>query len=340
MFNIEIKDILTSVGQVDLVTLSSKDMVVVLTTYGAAIYQIKVLGQTVSVAPSDLDDFLRSPFYYGKSVGRTAGRLVLPSYHIDDVSYPIKSYRGERVSLHGGINGFSFQHFLIKEIKKSENEASVSFFYHSKDREADYPGDLDVVITYTLSKDLKLNVTFEATSNQDTLCNLTNHTYFNLAKKESPIHEHQVQIQASHYLNIDDDNVILSKEEVTHTPFDFRKKKHLGTALKAMEKTSFLGFDHTWLFDSKQSWIDIDEPTSKVKLRVTTSYPAVVIYTHNHLSPSKLRRMEHGDIHSSFTLECQYEPGGIHHPYLNQAILRKHQKYHEFITFHFIKKQE
>ena len=328
----------TKYGEIDIITLKSEDMEVILSSYGAAIYQIKVLGHLVTVAPQNFDDYFQSPFFYGKTIGRTSGRLILPSFKINHAYYPIKPFRGEKIKLHGGPTGFSFRHFKSFNLQSSDKYASVSFQYTSLHMEEEFPGEMDVIVTYRLTDEMDLWITYDAKSDHDTLCNLTNHTYFNLSTASNHIYNHDLLIHANAYLEIDEENIVLSKKETYQTPFDFHLKANLGERLFEMKQTPFNGFDHTWLLDDVINKIEVDEPSSPVRLAVETSYPAVVIYTHNHPSPTRLEQFKHDGTHSSFTLECQFEPGGINYSYLNSSILRKGEKYHHFIKYKFIEK--
>ncbi|PKK98017.1 MAG: hypothetical protein CVV57_09365 [Tenericutes bacterium HGW-Tenericutes-2] len=338
MLNYDKKTVPTSLGNIELITLRSPDMEVKLTSYGAAIFEINVLDQCVTVQPKDLEDFLKSPFFYGKTIGRTSGRLVLPSYKINDKTYPISSFGGKNVKLHGGKNGFAFQHFQVDSIKVDTNQVSVVFSYLSQDMEEEYPGNLELKVIYTLDLNLGLLIEFVSKSDQDTLCNLTNHAYFNLVTEKETILDHHIVIHADHYLDINEEMIVKSKEKVYDKPFDFNQVSHLGESIKQMLDTPFRGFDHTWIFNRKNNQIEIDEPFSLVKLVVDTSYPSVVIYTHNFPVQHKLNPIKGHGIHSSFTLECQYEPGGIHHDYLHSGILLRNECYEHYILYRFIKK--
>ncbi|TNF07566.1 MAG: hypothetical protein EP317_04480 [Bacillota bacterium] len=338
MIKVEKKKVDTNLGEIDLITMKSDDMEVILTSYGASIYSLRVFGHIVTVAPQQFDLFFRSPFFYGKTVGRTAGRLVLPSYQIDHSFYPIKPFRGDLVKLHGGPTGFSYRHFKTLLYTSGEDEGSVSFIYTSMHMEEEFPGELRVIITYKLTKNMGLKVLFEARSDHDTLCNLTNHTYFNLSTARTNILDHLLTIHADHYLEIDEKNIIQAKKEVKGTLFDFNQQTHLGDRIKKMKETPFNGYDHTWIFKDEKVKIEVDEESSPVKLFVETDYPAVVMYTHNHPAPSKLEQFKHDGTHSSFTLECQFEPGGVHYDYLNSAILRKNELYKHYILYQFVEK--
>lgn len=336
--NLDRKKVDTNLGEIDIVTLKSDDMEVILTSYGAAIYQIYVFGHLVTVAPMQFDDFFRSPFYYGKTVGRTSGRISLPSYQIDHQYYPISAHGGKNVKLHGGPKGFSYRHFKFLSKKIDENEISVSFVYTSKHMEEEYPGELRLVVTYTLNNKMGLKISYEAKSDKDTLCNLTNHTYFNLSQMSNDILNHDIKINAFKYIEINEDLTFKEIKACKNTPFDFNLSKNLGDQIKLMRQTSFNGYDHTWIFNDEKIKIEVDEPSSPVKLLVQTSYPSLVMYTHNHPSPTKLEQFKHDGTYSSFTLECQYEPDGIHHEGLHPAILRKNELYQEYILYQFVEK--
>ena len=325
----------STVGQFDLVILQHQEMTVKLTSYGAAIYEIRAFNQLVTVAPMDMDEFLTSSHYYGKTIGRTSGRLVVPSYQIDNQSYLVKPFDAPKTQLHGGKTGFAFRNFDILETKVLDRSASVTFKYVSRDQEEDFPGTLTLLVTYVLKDDNTLAIYHEATTTKDTLCNITNHVYFNLERNKSNMMNHQLMISSSAYLDIDREFMIKEKHTTSHTPFDFRKMHRLGDGIHNMQQTSFRGFDHTWIFDQSDLKVELFDPSSKISLKLYTDYPAVVIYTHNFPSPNRLESFNHDGRYAGLTLECQYEPGGIHHQFLNSAILRQNERYQHQIVFVF-----
>lgn len=329
---------LTSVGSIEWITLKSNDLTVELSSYGAGIFQIYLDGHELLVGPRNLDDYLTSTSYYGKTIGRVSGRLVVPSYEIDGTKYLVKPVGSKKTNLHGGKAGFSFKHFEITEEKVSANEVSVTMKYISRDQEEDFPGELTLFVTYTLNDQMELKIDYFAETTKDTLCNITCHPYFNFQKNKSTISGHELSIQASHYLNIDADYLIQSKDIVDKTPFDLKEAKNLGECINSLSQTSFEGYDHTWIFNQKQDQITLFDPESKLGLTVDSSYPSAVIYTHNIPSAKVLEQFGNLGIHSSIAIECQYEPGGIHHTYLNSAILRKDEHYHHYISYAFFRK--
>lgn len=333
---ITVEKLETHKGLVDIVTLKNENAEVVLVSLGAGIYSYKYKGHNLVITPDDIDSYCRDTAYYGKTIGRTSGRLVMPSFKIDDQVYPIKAYNSAATQLHGGATGFSKRNFSLVHLDKQEQFSKITYRYISKDLEEGFPGQLTLDVSYQLNLDGSLDIEHEAVTSKDTLCNITNHAYFNFNQTNTTIYDHEMILKASHYLDIDKNNIIKNKRNVKSSAFDFRKKTSFGDAIKQMENTSFKGFDHTWLFDSNSDDIKatVFDPITKIGLNLYTTYPAVVIYTSNFPSGIDLKGPFDTDAkHCSFTLECQFEPGGIYHKDLNQAILRKDERYHHMIKF-------
>lgn len=317
----------TRVGEVTLITLENDYLKVELASYGAAIFHLYVKTprglKEVSVQPNDLNEFLTSDFYYGKTVGRTAGRIFGPTYDIDDVTY----FLNDDVLLHSGEGGFSFKHFDVVEV----NQEKVIFEAVSYEDEGPYDGVLTLQASYEL-KDNTLVIGHQAKTTMPTLCNITNHVYLNLDQHQT-IDDQYVFIDSHQYLNIDDRNKVISIDSVAGTPFDFNHAYPFKNHLQPMLETSFKGFDHTFLFNDEKKMI---VSTDEIKMTLETSYPAVVLYTHNKVSPHALINQEvNNNRHIAFTIECQYEPGGVQVEGLNDAILRPDETYNHVIALTF-----
>ncbi|BCR35931.1 aldose epimerase family protein [Mariniplasma anaerobium] len=331
----------SSKGLLEIITMTNDNAEVVLISNGAGIFSYEYLGKDLVITPASIESYIKDSAYYGKTIGRTSGRLVMPSFKIDDKEYPIKAYNSKYTQLHGGATGFSKRNFFVTHVDKNDEFVKVVLRYVSKDLEEGFPGELTLDVAYQLNLDGYLDITHDATSTKDTLCNITNHAYFNFDQSQATIYNHEIKVNASHYLDIDDDNIIKAKKDVSNTAFDLRKTTNFKSAIDKMQNTSFSGFDHTWIFDSNENDIKakVYDPATKIGLNLYTSYPAVVIYTHNVVSGIDLKGpFDAKAKHCSFTLECQFEPGGIHHKGLNQAILRKNEHYHHTIKFEPYKK--
>lgn len=330
---INIKDVHTSLGSVKQLDIQKGDLSLSLLSYGASIYRLSYKNRCVTVQPNTIEDFMKANFFYGKTIGRTAGRLILPSFRIDDNEYPITAYGGEKTKLHGGALGFSYRHFKLESYHENNESVDVVFSIVSPHMEEGYPGELTLFVTYTIDRHNTLNISFKATTTEDTLCNITNHIYVNLDGKNT-IENHTMSINSSTYIDVDHHIIPRGKKDVSHTPFDLRQPTVLKEALSALKDTLIKGFDHAWLFDDKIGHINISNSKKDIVLDVTTDYPAVVIFAHNIPTKDPIDYANHG-IYSSLTLECQYEPSGIHYPGFNHAILRKDEIYHHFMKLHF-----
>lgn len=330
---IHIQHIKTSLGTIQQIDIQKGDLSLSLLTYGASVYRLSYKKRHITVEPHSIEDFMKAKFFYGKTIGRTAGRLILPSFKIDQHEYPITSYGGEKTKLHGGALGFSYRHFKLESYKESTNQDEVVFSIVSPHMEEGYPGELNLYVTYTIDIDNNLNIRYKAHTTEDTLCNITNHMYFNL-DGSNIIDNHMISINASRFVDVDENIMPQGKKDVTGTPFDLRKPTHLYKPLSLLSHTPIKGFDHAWLFDDKVGTVTLTDSKNAMSLVLTTDYPAVVIFTHNIPTTDQLPYANQG-IRSSLTLECQYEPSGIHYPDFNHAILRKHDTYQHFINMKF-----
>lgn len=328
------KKIQTSVGEISKTTMQRGQLEVVFLSYGASIYSIKYKGREVTVRPDDLDAFLTAQFFYGKTCGRTGGRLIMPSYQIGDNIYPVKPFRGETTKLHGGALGFSYRHFELISTKDTDQLSQIVYKIVSPDGEEDYPGELTLFVTYSVDQYDHLLIAYEAKSTKDTLCSITNHVYINL-DGEGTIQKHYLQIDASQYVDLNENLTPKKKVSIERTPFDLRKLTQIEGRLKSLQDTPIGGYDHTWVFDHPIGKAVIKDSKKEFSLKISTSYPAIVVFTHNVVSPDLLPKRYGNGVQSALTIECEYEPGGIHYPDMNSAILRHDETYRHWIDLHF-----
>jgi len=335
MMEIKISDIQTSKGIIQKIVLENDHhMHVELLSYGASIYQIQIDGKDKCVGPTDIEDFMTSQLYYGKTIGRMSGRISTQPFLLNDQMHQIHSFGSDVFQLHGGQKGFSFQQFTC--IKKEVNElaVSVTLQYKSPHLEEGYPGELTLEVTYTLDQHQTLKISFDAESTQDTLANFTNHAYFNLLGEPHQILDHSFLIPASRYVQRDAHFTYLGVKEVDEI-FAFRKSKKLIKSIQSFHGNN-PGYDHLFLLDSSET-IGVNHPNASYQLRINSDYPAVVFFTHNLENKALNERFPQKGRYSCFALECQYEPGHISQEGFNQLILKKGEHYHHFIQYQFIK---
>lgn len=306
-------------------------MRVTLSTYGASIFNLEVRNRNGIFVPlvlsnESLEDFKKNPQYFGKSVGRVAGRIPFGKFTLNDKGYHL-DINNNRHTLHGGFHGFSFQEFVY-EISEDEEEVRVAFGYFSPDLEGGYPGNLTVSIIYRIAKKHQtITIDYHALSDEDTLVNLTNHSYFNLSGDVStPVLDHLMTIKASRYTKVDDEIIVQSIDPVNPV-MDFRHGKRVGQDLfdPSIYQTGAKGYDHCFILDEikkEEAALTLIDPLSKQRMRIYTTYPVVVVYSDNYPRPYPLQGGVDEVAHAGLAIETQLLPGDI-----SMMTLRKNTPY-------------
>lgn len=241
--------------------------------------------ENVVLGWEDLNVYEEHPGSFGAIIGRIAGRIYNGKATIADKTYHFPVNRFGH-TLHGGNYGFHTKDWQGQLIE-SETEVSLKLTYLSVDGEEGFPGNLKVTVTYTLNDADELKLNYEATTDQETIVNLTNHAYFNLsgdAKRD--ILEQEVYIDSNALYDLDKDLIPTQKMiDLKEIPFfDFRHPKKLG---QDMNKEHTLltyggGYDHIWKLNQGKNAISLYDFISKRCMTITTSEPDVVVYTMNH----------------------------------------------------------
>ncbi len=329
-----ITDVQTKVGMVKFIEINLKKTKVVLTNYGAGLFDYIYQGHQMLERPETIDDYLTSRAYYGKTIGRTSGRLFPPNFQIDSNIYDIESTDGDVAHLHGGNDGFSFKFFDLVGYEFSGSEVLVTLRYESSDLESGYPGNLGLDVIYALDKKGALTIKYIASSNKDTLCNITNHIYVNLNQNKNDLKDTSFSVNASRYVQIDENYRPKKIVSLDQESFDLRKMTNIEEGIKKLVSHGYMGYDNTYLLDDlEKPAVNLYNDALKLGLEVHTNYPSVVIYTHNYPDNLKLLDSDTDGIHGSVAIECQYEPSGIYHKDLHSAILRKGDVYKRYIKF-------
>ncbi len=323
--------------KVDLITLKNKTgMEVKLLSYGATIVEILTSDrngnlENIVLTHEKLEDYIKNPSYFGATIGRTAGRIENGRFSLGGKSYILnKNYSPNQC--HGGTKGFSH---VIWDYKVEENEKGIKvyFSYLSKDMEEGYPGNLDVKVIYTLKNDNELIIEYEGTTDKTTLCNLTNHSYFNLSGNyKRKVTEQYLMVKSDTYLELNETQVPTGRYiEVKDTPMDFTKTKLIGRDIESEYKQLKMtkGYDHPWMLKDENNQIEIYDKESGRKMIISTTYPSVVIYSYNFPNNERLKYNKLGSKYDGICFETQYEPNGINIDNLNDSILKENEKYYE-----------
>lgn len=278
---------------------------------------------------NSLEEYVRDGCYLGAVVGRCANRIRGASFELNGKTYELCANNGAN-HLHGGKIGFNKCVWSARQVAET-----VEFSRLSPDGEEGYPGNLQVKVTIGWEGDT-LILRYEAQTDQDTIVNLTNHSYFNLNGKRK-INDHLLQIQADSYTVNGRDGIPTGEvASVEGTAMDFRTPKPIGRDAKKKEPCVdfFRGYDSNFVVSGHPIATAVGNRTG-IKLVVDTDLPGVQLYTANALVPSKGKNRRRYGFRSAFCLETQHFPDSIHHPEWPTCILRAGEKFHSFTTFTF-----
>ena len=308
--------------------------------FGASIISIKTPdrhGKIVDVVLGYdyIEKYKRQTKYIGATVGRCCNRIKNGLIEIDGTKYQLNC-NDSKNHLHGGDIGFDKKIWNSKEI-----ENGVELNYISEDGEENYPGQLDVKVTYTL-KENSLVINYKATTNKTTICNLTNHTYFNL-NGYGNILQHQVQILADYFTENNQESIPTGKIiPVENTPMDFRNPQYIEKDInnEYYQIKYAKGFDNNWVLNNYNGEIrkiaTAYSELSGIELEVSTDLPGLQFYSGNFLDGAENGK---NNIpiknHSGLCLECQYFPDASHHKNFPQPVLRVGEVYNKTIEYKF-----
>jgi aldose 1-epimerase len=309
---------------------NSKGMLVKVINYGASISDIITQDKNGDMASLVLGfDSLKS--YTGRSnalmgavVGRVANRISNKTFTLDGSQYVLTS------NIHGGTQGFHKKIWSIEEVS-GKNEVSLKLSYFSKDGEEGYPGNLSVIVIYTLTNDNELKINYKATTDKATPVVLTNHTYFNLSGgKESKTLDTELTLFADQYLESDDAGIPTGNFiDVKGSPFDFTQPQKIGERIAEPNEQLRRGngYDITYVLSNpkQKSMLAAKayEPLSGREMLVYTTEPGVVFYSGNYLSERGIGRAgKPFTKNGGFCLETQHFPDSPNQPEFPTTILR------------------
>ncbi|MDR3718786.1 MAG: galactose mutarotase [Bryobacteraceae bacterium] len=332
---------------VDLYTLkNAAGMEVAVTTFGGRVVTLKAPGRDgkftdVVLGFDNLQGYLGVHPYFGAIVGRYGNRIAKGQFKLDGKTYKLAVNDGAN-SLHGGIKGFDKVVWTGREVPGGD--PSVELTYLSKDGEEGYPGNLTQKVTYTLTAANELRIDYSATTDKDTVVNVTNHSYFNLAGQgKGDILGHVLQLNASKMTPVDAGLIPTGElKSVEGTPFDFRQPTVIGARIGADDEQIKRGggYDHNFVVDGEPGTLRlaarVTEPTSGRVLEVSTTEPGVQFYTGNFLDGKVQGK---GGVayakRTGFCLETQHFPDSPNHPAFPTTTLKPGAEYKSTTVFKF-----
>lgn len=255
--------------------------------------------------------------YQGAVIGRYANRINQGEFSLDGTTYKLNKNDGNN-SLHGGPGGFHQVLWDVAEINNCD-EPSVVFKHTSPDGDENFPGTLDIKVTYSLSADNALKITYEASGDRKTPFNPTNHAFFNLSGDHSRnVFDTVLKINASSYTPVNDELIPTGLiSPVADTPLDFTKEKSLGIDMFADEHSISLngGFDHNFCVDGQGLRLHAEayDPESGRIMQVYSDMPGIQLYTFNKAPAVTGKNGVIATNHSAFCLETQFYPDSMNH---------------------------
>jgi aldose 1-epimerase len=339
----------TEDGQpVDLYILTNKNgMESAITNYGGTVVSLIVPDRNgkredVVLGYDNLAGYATGKAYIGATVGRYANRIAHATFTLDSTTYTLAKNDGDN-HLHGGFNK---RVWTAKDVSSSAGQA-LELTYLSKDGEEGFPGTLPVKVVYTLTDQNELKIDYSATTDKDTILNLTNHAYFNLAGQgNGDILQQQIMIRADRFTPIDATSIPTGElRSVKGTPFDFTNSIAIGVRIDQDDQQLKLGrgYDHNWvlnngtpgsLFLAAQAY----DPHSGRVLEVLTTEPGIQLYTGNFLDGIHGKDGKVYNRRYAFCLETQHFPDSPNHPNFPSAELKPGQHFQSTTVYKFTTK--
>jgi aldose 1-epimerase len=321
-------------------------MQVAITNYGGRIVSLIVPDKNnnpvdVIVGCGSLKDFQSSTeSYFGALIGRVGNRIANGKFSVDDNEYKLATNNGAN-TLHGGINGY---HKVVWDAIQ-QNDSTLELKYLSKDGEEGFPGNLEIIMVYSISSNNDIILNYKATTDKKTPVNLTNHAFFNLNGSGS-ITNHVLQINAQKYLPVDAGLIPLGNlESVEGTPFDFRLPTNIGQRLDTTiyeQLKPGKGYDHNFILSTQKSdsllhAASITGDISGITMEVYTQEPGLQFYSGNFMQGKNMLKYGFRDeFRNAFCLETQHYPDSPNQPAFPSIILNPGELYQTTSVYRFL----
>lgn len=333
---------------VSLYTLTNTNgMQVKITNYGGTITSILVPDKQGDISDvvlgfDNLDSYIKDSPFFGCIIGRYGNRLANGQFTLDGKTYTLAVNNGPN-HLHGGKKGFDKRVWDAVE-HPSDDGGVLELHYKSPDGEEGYPGNLEVIVSYTLTAENEIKIRYRASTDKKTPINLTNHTYFNLKDAgKSDILNHVVQLHADTFTPVNENMIPTGEvQSVKGTPMDFLEPKPIGQDIDQdyAQLQYGGGYDHNYVINGKAGDLRlvarVTEPESGRVLETFSEEPGVQFYTGNNLDGTvtgkegNVYKMRHG-----FCLETQHYPDSPNQPNFPSTILLPHDQYDTMTVYKF-----
>jgi aldose 1-epimerase len=317
-------------------------------TYGGIVQSLQVpdrkgnLGDVV-LGYDKLDGYLTKSPYFGALIGRYGNRIGGARFTLEGKTYTLATNDGPN-TLHGGLKGFDKVIWKVVKADVGSQGPQLELNYLSPDGEEGFPGNLTVTATYTLTEDNCLRLDFTATTDQPTVCNLTHHSYFNLAGQgNGDILGDIVYINANSFTSVDSHFIPTGETRpVDGTPFDFRQPTAIGARINSDDPQMKFGpgYDHNWVINKPPGKLGlmarVSEPASGRVMEVFSTELALQFYSGNFLDGTI--KGKDGAVyqrHTAFCMEPQHYPDSPNQPLFPTTELKPGETYRNTIIYKF-----
>ena len=332
---------------------NSNGMEVCICNYGGTIVSIMAPDRNgnfgnVVLGFDNIETLTNSPEpTFGSTIGRYGNRIAKGQFTLEGKTYQLPLSQAPNC-LHGGMKGF---HFKVWDVLEA-NSSSIRLTYVSADGEEGFPGELKSEVKFTLTNDNAIRIEYKATTDKLTLCNLTNHSYFNLSgltygEAAKPITDHVMTMNSDKYIPVDETCIPLGdRATVAGTPFDFRTPHAIGERIDAddVQIKNGAGYDHCYCVNGNENNTDatketlfctVECPSTGRVLTMYTNEPGVQLYTGNWLGGFKAINGITCPRRSGFCLESQKHPDAPNQPKFEQATLAPGETYRSVAVYKF-----
>lgn len=325
-----------------------------LSTFGATITSIKVPdknGKLVDVTQgyNSVTPYETAPIgHAGGTIGPVVNKIDGAKFSLNGETYNLEANKDNgKTHCHGGSEGFDVKNWKAKVLSDG-----VEFTYLKKDLENGYPGNVEAKVIYRFDNNNNLHINYHATTDKDTLINMTNHTYFNLDgsenTQENSVYDHIVTLPNSSHITENNEISIPTGKilEVKNTPFDFSAPQKIGDVIdKESEQLKISGgFDQNYVIDDYdgktiKEIADVKSEKTGINLKVSTNLPGFQFYTSNHLDKKSQPEGKSGtryEKRSALCIEPQFFPNAINtKEFEEKGILKKGEEYNREIIYSF-----
>jgi aldose 1-epimerase len=336
-------------GKDQLFTLAnSKGMMVDICPFGGAVRAIKVRDKNgriddIVLGFDSLGGYTTDESYFGGLIGRYGNRIAHGQFTLEGQTYMLTINEGEN-HLHGGLEGFNKKTWTVEE-GRDGSDRSLALTYFSNDGEEGYPGNLNVKVVYTVCDDEALKIEYSASTDKNTVLNLTNHSYFNLSGEgNGDILGHELTIYAQQFTPVNSTLIPTGElRNVNGTPFDFTEATAIGARIGYHDEQLEIarGYDHNWVLqmnsrDKPRLAAEVYDPRSGRKMEVLTTEPGLQFYSGNFLDGSVCGKGNKVyNFRTGLCLETQHFPDSPNHPMFPTTELKPGEEFHSVTIYKF-----